>query len=97
MGLRDETTEESETARDLLGYLIENPGAEDTIEGIVEWWLLDRKIHRSIAKVKEVLEQMTAQGIIIVRRGSDSRVRYSINDERREEIHVVLNRKNEST
>ena len=86
MTLRDEQTEESEVARDLLSYLIENPDAADTLEGIVEWWLLERKIHIGIVKVKQALEQMTAKGLILARMGSDSRVRYLINNDRREEI-----------
>ncbi len=86
MPLGDGTTGDTETARDLLGYLIDNPDAEDTLEGIVEWWLLERKIDISIIKVKKALEEMIARDLIVARTGSDSRVRYLINSERREEI-----------
>lgn len=91
MTLLDEQTGESEVARDLLGYLIENPDAEDTLEGIVEWWLLERRIHIAIIKVKQALEQMSAKGLILTRMGSDSRVRYLINNDRREEIVAAFN------
>ena len=92
MGVGKERTEESETARELLEYLAENPDAADTLEGIVEWWLLDRSIDRGIAKVKEVLEQMAARGLIVERKGSDARTRYQLNDERRREIAALLGR-----
>lgn len=91
MTLRDEKTGDSETVRDLLGYLIENPDAEDTLEGIVEWWLLERKIDVSIVKVTEALEQMAVRGFIVRRTGSDSRVRYLINSDRRDEIVALFN------
>ncbi len=89
MKLGDETIE-SETARDLLGYLIDNPEAQDTLEGIVEWWLLDRRLQSSIAQAKEALDQMIVKGLIIERQGADSRVRYSINGERRHDILALL-------
>jgi methyl-accepting chemotaxis protein len=73
-----------------LGYLVENPDAQDTLEGIVEWWLLDRKIQRGITQVKETLEKMIADGLIIERKGSDARVRYVINENRRDEIAELL-------
>jgi len=59
------TTEESEIARDVLGYLINNPDAQDTLEGIVEWWLFQMKLERRTMKVKEVLADLVAKELIL--------------------------------
>lgn len=87
------TTEKSEIASDVLGYLIDNPEAQDTLEGIAEWWLLERKIESRTAKVKEALAELVAEGLILEREGSDSRLRYLINANKKEEIRTLLERK----
>ena len=97
MTLRDEIGGESETTRDLLLYLFENPNAADSLEGIVQWWLLKSKSEISKAKVKEALEQLIARGFIVKQIGSDSRVRYRINDDRRQEITTAFDETNQSS
>lgn len=84
------TTNESEIARDVLSYLIDNPAAQDTLEGIVEWWLLDRKIASRTAAVREALAKLVDRGLILQRTGSDSRLRYLINADKEEEIRRLL-------
>lgn len=84
------TTEKSEISRDVLGYLIDNPKAQDTLEGIVEWWLLEKKIESRTSKVREALSELAAKGLILERTGPDSRVRYLINSQREEEIRALL-------
>lgn len=90
MGSGDCTTEESEIARDVLGYLVDNPDAQDTLEGIVEWWLLERKIESRTTKVRQALSEMVAEGLILERTGTDSRVRYVINGGKQDEIRALL-------
>ena len=84
------TTGASEIARDLLGYLINNPDAQDTLEGIVEWWLLQMKLESSTLKVKQALADLVSRGFILERAGSDSRLRYMINDGKQDEIRELL-------
>lgn len=84
------TTEKSEIARDVLGYLVDNPEAQDTLEGIVEWWLLERKIESVTTKVREALTELAASGLILERKGPDSRVRYLINGHKHDEILALL-------
>ena len=86
------TTEKSEIARDVLGYMIDNPEAQDTLEGIVEWWLLQKKIESRSLKVREALAELVAKGLILERQGSDSRLRYLINDSRQGEIRGLLSK-----
>lgn len=92
MGRGGETKEDSEMVRDVLTYLVNNPDAQDTLEGIAEWWLLERKIESRAAKVKEVLAELVAKGLILERRGSDSRLRYLINTDSKDKIRALLSK-----
>jgi hypothetical protein len=76
-----------------LGYLISNPNAQDTLEGIVEWWLLQMKLESNTVKVKEALAGLVAKGLILECAGSDSRLRYMINDGKSDEIRALLGRR----
>jgi hypothetical protein len=92
LGSDGSTTEESAIAQDLLGYLISNPDAQDTLEGIVEWWLFQMKLETRTIKVKEAVAGLVARGLILECTGSDSRLRYRINDCKRSEIRALLDR-----
>lgn len=93
MGSGNYTTEQSGVALKVLSYLIDNPDAQDTLEGIVEWWILQKTIESQTAKVKVVLAELAARGLILEREGSDSRLRYLINGPRLEEIRALLGRR----
>ena len=95
MGIGDCTMEKSEIVHDLLSYLIDNPDAQDTLEGIVEWWLLERKIESRTAKVREALTELVSTGLILEREGSDSRPRYLINTKKQEEIRRLLDKRSQ--
>ncbi len=75
---------------EILVYLAEHPEAEDTLEGIVGWWLLERRIKRQTAKVKEALDKLVAKGLVLERKGRDSQVRYRTNQRRLGEIRALL-------
>lgn len=81
--------------RDVLGYLTDNPDAQDTLEGIVEWWLLERRIESRTVKVQEALAELVASGLIVERQGSDSRLRYSINAEKQEQIRALIEKRSD--
>ena len=81
----------------LLGYLAENPNAQDTLEGIVEWWLLERLTTNHAARVKEALEDLVLASLVLERRGKDSRTYYKINPLKLEEITAFLNEKGKNT
>ena len=74
----------------VLAYLVENPNAQDTLEGIVEWWLLERLTSDHAAKVKEALAELVAAGLMLERRGKDSRTYYKINRRKLKEITAFL-------
>src|SRR5260221_13589352 len=75
----------------VLGYLAENPNAQDTLEGIVEWWLWERLTTNHATRVKEALADLVLASLVLERRGKDSRTHYKINPlklERSEERRV---------
>ncbi|MGA9365354.1 MAG: hypothetical protein WBW16_13400 [Bacteroidota bacterium] len=87
---------DSPLAQEILSYLVENPDAQDTLEGIVQWWLLERKIERQTVEVKEVLANLVVNGFLIEHKTSDLRTHYGINPSKKTDIGAVLNRKSTS-
>ena len=81
---------ESSTAKMILGYLSDNPEAEDTIEGIVEWWLLKEEVKRRTADVKNALVDLVERGLVLERQGSDQRRRYLLNSAKRRDVDEFL-------
>lgn len=71
--------EKDEIAREILSYLSEHPSAQDTLEGIVQWWLLEKKIKYQKGLVQEALADLVADGSINWHKGMDSRSYYRIN------------------
>jgi hypothetical protein len=43
-------------------YLSEHPDAADTLEGVMNWWLLRQRYERAVAKVSQALELLVQQG-----------------------------------
>jgi hypothetical protein len=70
--------DKSQIAGDVLDYLAAHPAAQDTLEGIVEWWLEEQHIIRQTSGVKEALDDLVARGLIIERHGQDARTFYRI-------------------
>ena len=83
--------EPSEIAQDILAYLVEHPGAQDTVQGIVQWWLLEQEIQRRTAQVQAALAELVARGLVLERQGKDGRTRYRINRRRSAQIRELLN------
>jgi hypothetical protein len=79
-------TENSHIVHEILTYLAEHPDSNDTLEGIVEWWLLERKIEYAVAKVKEALTELVTKGLVLENKGGDTRTHYRINQSKYEEI-----------
>jgi hypothetical protein len=67
----------SPVAREILAYLRRCPRANDTVEGINEWWLLEQRIRSSVVETQAALEQLIERRLVVGRRGRDGRLRYS--------------------
>jgi len=75
---------------EILGYLLVHPKAQDTVEGIVTWWLMTQRITQQTAKVKAALAELVAGGLVLERRGPDGRLRYRINSSKIKEVRRQL-------
>ena len=70
----------------ILKYLVENPNAQDTLEGIVEWWLLDRLTTSNVDKVRKALSQLVSAHLVVERQAKQSRTYYKIDPRKLKEI-----------
>lgn len=83
-------TENSHIVHEILTYLAEHPDSSDTLDGIVQWWLLERRIEHQIAKVKEALAELVNDKLVLEYQAKDARVHYRLNQQKHEEIQALL-------
>ena len=83
-------TDKSKISNEILEYLVEHPRAQDTLEGIVNWWLMEQTIKFQEAQVKKALADLVAKGLVIEQKGNDSKIHYRVNQSRFEEIKKHL-------
>ena len=84
---RDET---KETSNKILAYLMDNPEAQDTLEGIVDWWLMQQEIKRNVVLVKIAVDGLIHKGFLLERHGDDMRKYYQVNREKMPEISTLI-------
>jgi len=65
-------------------------GGADALEGIVYWWMLEQNIEVETARVKEALDRLVNDGLVLEIQGRDSRTRYRICPVMRKEITKLL-------
>lgn len=70
---------EEEISREILAYLSDHPDAGDSLEGIVEWWLLERNIMRQKKAVLEALNSLVEQGWVLRYSDKNNKILYHIN------------------
>jgi hypothetical protein len=88
MNAPDEIKEKKEElARAILHYLIKNQDAQDITKHIVKWWLFDQY---QTKLVKEVLNKLAADGLVIAQQVSPSETLYKMNRRRRRQIMSLL-------
>jgi Fe2+ or Zn2+ uptake regulation protein len=75
---------------EILSYLVEHPSASDTLEGIIEWWLLEQKIKTGIRTVQAALEKLREMGFVTVRKKTGRAKTYCVNTEKLAEIRLWL-------
>jgi hypothetical protein len=85
--------DEVQLAHEILQYLIDNPKAQDTFEGIVTWWLLERTIKQQTLSLKKALAMLVEDRLVIAQKGRDSQTHYKINPQERKRIISVLRQK----
>ena len=88
-------TEKSHISHDILAYLAKHQDAQDTLEGIVDWWLMEQRVIQQAATIQEVLDELVAQKLVLEFNGQDSRKRYRMNHRKTKEIMARLGQKPE--
>lgn len=81
----DETIE-----REILSYLLDHPDAEDSVEGIAEWWVLERCVERGVAEVGSALEALVRRGFVSAGSPSPDSPRYRLNRDRLDDVQGFL-------
>jgi hypothetical protein len=72
--------QQEKPAQMILAYLRRNPGAGDTLEGIVRWWLGLERIESLAAEVAQVLGDLTRQGMVRAHRCANGTTFCTAND-----------------
>jgi len=80
-------------ADEVLEYLVQHPDAQDTLEGVCDWWLLERRVRRTVAEVEAALGQLVAKGLVMVQRGKDGKTHYRLNQQEDPRIREHLRRR----
>lgn len=62
----------------ILSYLAANPAAQDTMRGIVEWWLLKQKIEESTSAVEAAVASLVVQGKLTAWTNPDGQTHYRL-------------------
>ncbi len=55
---------QEDISKKILDYLLKNPDAGDTLEGISRWWFQSEYIEHSVNEVASVLERLTKKGLV---------------------------------
>lgn len=74
----------------ILTYFAAHPEAQDTLEGVVEWWLLEQEIRRRTTAVKKALSELVARDFLLARTGKDGRTRYQMNPAKITDVRTLL-------
>lgn len=90
--VREDLEAKDHIRRGILSYLVEHPDAQDTLEGIAEWWLLQMEINRNARLIREALSEMTEMGFLIQWQEKDLQTHYRIAANKLEEISDFLTR-----
>lgn len=77
-------------ALEILAYLVSQPKAEDTLEGIAEWWLLEQRVADAVAEVNKALAELKSTQLILARQRQDGRTHYRLNPKKAEEVKMML-------
>ena len=74
----------------ILAYLADNPDAGDTLDGIVEWWLLSQKVKFETRNVSEALAKLVSEGLIEEHEEADLHIIYRVNRHKDQIIRKIL-------
>lgn len=79
-------------ARDILRYLVDNPEAKDTLDGIVTFWFPEGEVKWGREEIQEAVDALVSKGWMTKRETTPSKKIYGLNNDRIEEIRAFLSR-----
>jgi hypothetical protein len=65
-------------APEILDYLARHPDAQDTLEGILQWWVLDSCIRNWAPRIAKTVAQLVEAGFLEKRTSAEGQIRYRI-------------------
>ena len=65
-------------APEILDYLARHPDAQDTIDGILHWWVLDSCIRQWSPTISETVARLVEQGFLQEKASTDGHVFYRV-------------------
>jgi hypothetical protein len=65
-------------APEILDYLARHPEAQDTLDGILHWWVLDAHIRKWVPEIAKTMAQLVEQGFLEETRSPDGKIFYHI-------------------
>jgi len=65
-------------APEILDYLASHPEAQDTLDGILHWWVLDSCVRKWAPKISETVAQLVERGFLEAKPSSDGNVLYRV-------------------
>jgi len=74
----------------VLQYLLSNPGAKDTLEGIRKWWIATRRHEPRSDELQAVLDELMQKGWVVRFKPRGSKYVYGLNKDRLQEIQEVF-------
>jgi hypothetical protein len=83
-------------APEILDYLARQPEAQDTIEGILQWWVLDSCIRSWASRIAETVAKLVEQGLLEEKPSPDGKTFYHLSPrylstlEQQQPIHKQL-------
>jgi hypothetical protein len=66
------------SALEILLYLENQPHAQDTLDGVLDWWLVRNRMVK-VSEVKAALRKLVEDDWLLVRRTVNGRVLYRLN------------------
>ncbi len=81
---------EKKLEHSILNYLVMQPSAKDTFQGIAEWWIMKEQIDQSVDRISKALEKLVVEGFIVVKEFRDQERYYQLNDEKLPEIKKMI-------
>ncbi len=75
--------EPSEIVFRILKYLCANPNAQDTLDGISNWWMAELAIRQRRIRVEMAVHELVSRGLLVRFRSPDGQIRFRLEETQR--------------